>query len=520
MHNQGIGTWISRRSMRSLDDVAISYRGRTIGYRELSSRIRRLAHALADRGVTAGDRVAFLGNNHPAFLESLFATATIGAIFVPLNTRLAAPEITFALEDSGATTLILTQELRELARAGAWSTDVTRRIVVDGEAYPAVESYDEVLASGSDTEFDVPVTADDPAIILYTSGTTGHPKGAVLTHGNLTWNCFNALIDYGVSAGERVLLISPMFHVASLSMGALPVLLQGGQVILHERFDPADVLRTVQAEQVTMLSGVPTTFQLLQEHPDWETTDISSLQHLTCGGSTMPERMLAAYEQRGLSFSCGYGMTETSPGATAMPPRMSKEKMGSSGIRHFFTDVRVVDQNGRDLPAGEVGEIWISGPNVIKEYWRRPDATGSAIVDGWFRSGDLGYFDSDGFLFISDRLKDMIISGGENIYSAEVESIIMELAEISSVALIGVPDEKWGEVPLAVVSVHPGAELSADAIRAHLDGRLARYKIPKQVVFTDELPRTASGKVRKADLRALYAAERSAAGTTSQGGHR
>ncbi|WP_460773099.1 o-succinylbenzoate--CoA ligase [Microbacterium sp. GXF7504] len=504
MNNEGIGTWISRRTRRSFDDVAVVYRDQTLGYAELAGRIRRLANALADRGVRAGDRVAYLGNNHPSFLETLFATATLGAIFVPLNTRLAAPEIEFALEDSGATTLVLREDLRDLARAGAWSTGVTRRIIVGADAYPAVESYEEVLASGADTDVDVAVTLDDPAIILYTSGTTGHPKGAVLTHGNLTWNCFNAVVDYGVTAADRVLLISPMFHVASLNMGALPVLLQGGQVILHERFEPGEVLRTIESDRVTMLSGVPTTFQMLQEHPDFDTTDISSLQHLTCGGSTMPERMLNAYEARGLSFSCGYGMTETAPGATAMPPRMSKEKMGSSGLAHFFTDVKVVDEHGEQVPAGTVGEVWVRGPNVIKEYWNRPDATASAFVDGWFRSGDLGTMDEDGYLRISDRLKDMIISGGENIYSAEVESVIMEIPAISSVALIGVPDERWGEVPLAVVSLKPGAQLDPEEIPRHLTGRLAKYKIPKRVVFEDELPRTASGKIRKAELRARY----------------
>ncbi|MCX6503055.1 MAG: long-chain fatty acid--CoA ligase [Microbacterium sp.] len=506
MHNQGIGTWMTRRSMRSFDDLAVSYGDTSMGYRDLAERIRRLADALAGRGVVAGDRIAYLGNNHPSYLETLFATATLGAIFVPLNTRLAAPEIEFALEDSGATTLVLHAALRDLARAGSWSTGVTRRIIVDADAYPAVEAYEEVLASGADTQRDVPVQPDDPALILYTSGTTGHPKGAVLSHANITWNCFNAIVDYGIHAEERVLLISPLFHVAALSMGALPVLLQGGQVILHDRFEPGAVLHTVESERVTMLAGVPTTFQMLQEHPDWDTTDISSLEHLTCGGSTMPERMLEAYEARGLSFSCGYGMTETAPGATAMPPRMSRAKMGSSGIKHFFTDVKVVDENGQEVPAGTVGEIWVSGPNVIREYWNRPDATASAFVDGWFRSGDLGSLDEDGYIRISDRLKDMIISGGENIYCAEVESVIMEIPQISSVGLIGIPDDRWGEVPLAVVALKPGQQLHAEDIVAHLTGRLAKYKIPKTVVFTDELPRTASGKIRKADLRAHYAA--------------
>jgi O-succinylbenzoate-CoA ligase len=509
MNDHGIGTWVWRRRERSRGDVALAYRGERVHYEQLAQRIDRLANALRDRGVAAGDRVAYLGQNHPSFLEALFATATLGAIFVPLNTRLAPPEVEYVLDDSGATTLIFHAELTDLERAGSWSTGTRRRIVIDGPATPAigVEEYEAVLASGSTDHIDAPVTLDDPALILYTSGTTGHPKGAVLTHGNLTWNCFNALVDYGVSPGERVLLISPMFHVASLSMGALPALLQGGTVIIHEKFDPGLVLATIESERVTMLAGVPTTFQMLQEHSAWDSTDISSLEHLTCGGSSMPERMLEAYEARGLGFSRGYGMTETSPGATAMPPRMARHKMGSSGLRHFFTDVKIVDEQGTRLPPGEVGEIWVSGPNVITEYWRRPDATREAIVDGWFRSGDLGYFDEQGYIHISDRLKDMIISGGENIYSAEVEGIIMELSDISAVALIGIPDDRWGEVPVAVVSLNANASVTADEVIGHLSGRLAKYKIPKRVEIVDELPRTASGKIRKADLRSRYVPE-------------
>ncbi|GAA3199780.1 o-succinylbenzoate--CoA ligase [Microbacterium terregens] len=507
MHNHGIGPWVWRRRERSRGDVALTFRDEGLHYEQLAERIDRLANALSDRGVTAGERVAYLGNNHPSFLEVFFATTTLGAIFVPLNTRLAPPEIEFALEDSGATTLFFHADLTDLARSGSWSTRAKRRIIIAGESPVAgIEQYEDVLSSGKAEHRDEPVTQDDPAIILYTSGTTGHPKGAVLTHGNLTWNCFNVLVDYGVSPGERVLLISPMFHVASLSNGALPTLLQGGTVILHEKFDPAHVLETVESERVTMLSGVPTTFQLLQESDSWASADISSLQHLTCGGSSMPERMLAAYADRGLGFSCGYGMTETAPGATAMPAHMARHKMGSSGLKHFFTDVKIIDEDGNELPPGEVGEICVSGPNVIKEYWRRPEATERAFVDGWFRSGDLGYFDEDGYVYISDRLKDMIISGGENIYSAEVEGVIMELTDISAVALVGVPDDKWGEVPLAVITLKDGAAVEPEAVIAHLTGRLAKYKIPKRVVVVDELPRTASGKIRKAELRAQYAA--------------
>jgi fatty-acyl-CoA synthase len=293
-----------------------------------------------------------------------------------------------------------------------------------------------------------------------------------------------------------------MFHVASLDMGVLPTLLKGGTVILEPRFDPPRTLQLIEHHRVTTISGVPTTYQMLCEHPEWPTSDITSLNKLTCGGSAVPLRVLEAYEARGLRFSNGYGMTETAPGATTLPASRSRDKAGSSGLPHFFTDVRIADPAGGPVQQGTVGEIQIKGPNVIREYWNRPDATAGSYADGgWFKSGDMGYKDQDGFVFVSDRLKDMIISGGENIYPAEVEQAIAEIDAVGSVAVIGVPDDKWGEVPRAVVVVREGASLTEQQVRAHLDGRLARYKIPKTVVFVDDLPRTASGKIRKKDLR-------------------
>lgn len=503
MHNEGLGSWIARRRAKSEGDVAIVHGDVSYRYEELADRVDRLANALRAGGTVKGDRVAYLGNNHPDFLTTFFACGAIGAIFVPLNTRLSPRELEYMIEDSGARVLILHESLRELARAAAWSSGVHRRIVVDGppEA-PAVEALADVLDAASAPHPDVAVTLDDPAMILYTSGTTGRPKGAVLTHGNLTWNALNVLVDYDVTSDERTLLIAPMFHVASLSMGALPTLLKGGMLVLQERVDPGAVLAAIQEHRITSLSGVPTTFQMLAEHPDWDSTDLSTLRKLTCGGSSVPLRVIEAYEKRGLSFSSGYGMTETAPGATALPYRKAREHVGSSGLAHFFTDVRIVGPDGEPLPPGQDGEIEISGPNVIREYWLRPDATRDARRGEWFRSGDIGHLDEQGYLVVSDRLKDMIISGGENIYPAEIEQIIMERPEVESVAVIGTPDERWGEVPLAVVVAR--SEIDPETIVSHLTGRLAKYKIPRRVVFVDELPRTASGKVRKTDLRGRF----------------
>lgn len=524
MKNQGIGSWLRRRLDKSGDKAAIVFVEQTTTYRELYERSERLASALRDRGVVPGGRVAYFGENHSAFLETMFAAASMGAIFVPLNSRLAAPEIAYALEDSGATVLVHPDGVAAVAAVAVRGTGVTHRVVVDdapgaiaattpigvvGGAEPqatiVVERFDDVVADGIVDPVDVAITLDDPAIILYTSGTTGMPKGALLSHGNLTWNSINVLVDYDYAATDVALMISPLFHVASLGMGLLPALLKGATVVLEPRFDPARVLHLIEQRRITSISGVPTTFQLLCEHPDWESTDISSLKTLTCGGSAVPMRVLEAYEQRGLGFSGGYGMTESSPGITALPAERSREKAGSAGLPHFFTDTRIVDAGGQDVVAGEVGEILVQGPNVIREYWNRPEATEQAFTDTtWLRTGDMGYFDSDGFLFISDRIKDMIISGGENIYPIQVETVIRELDAVADVAVIGVPDDRWGEVPVAVVTVRDGRTVTEDTIQEHLHGRIARYKTPKRVIIVDEMPRTASGKVRKADLRETF----------------
>jgi fatty-acyl-CoA synthase len=525
VENFGIGSWLQRRSPKSGTKTAVIAGSRELSYADLAQRAARLANALRDRGVGKGDRVAYLGENDPSFLETLFAAGLLGAVFVPLNTRLAPPEIQFQLQDSGAVVLVHAATLARLAGCGAVETAVHSRIVVadggPGEAGAAAdgggtdagaggaraEAFEDVLASGSPLAPEVAVGLDDAAMILYTSGTTGSPKGALLTHGNITWNCINVLVDFDFSATDVALMISPMFHVASLDMGVLPTLLKGGTVVLEAKFDPRRTLELIQRHRATTISGVPTTYQMLCEHPDWDTTDLSSLNKLTCGGSAVPMRVLEAYELRGLRFSNGYGMTETAPGATTLPAARSRDKAGSSGLPHFFTDVRVADPMDPDAGTaapGAVGEIQIKGPNVIREYWNRPDASAESYTpDGWFKSGDMGYKDPEGFVFISDRLKDMIISGGENIYPAEVEQAIAELDAVGSVAVIGVPDEKWGEVPRAVVLLRDGATLTEGQLRDHLEGRLARYKIPKSVVFVAEMPRTASGKIRKADLRKL-----------------
>lgn len=453
MHNKGLGFWLAKRRLRNPDKPAVIFDGAQLTYRQFADAADRVAAVLARRGIGKGDAVAYIGENSPQFLQVMFAAAQLGAVFVPINTRLAGPEMRHVLVDSGARALILDPEFLDRAMPGVEAGRIAQ-VIVTGDGVPESPGLAQLVAEATAGHTVADVDLDDPAAIIYTSGTTGRPKGAVLTHGNLTWVALNCIVDYDVVSTDVSLMISPLFHVASLGMGALPVILKGATLVLEKGFEPGRALGLIQHHGVTMLSGVPTTYQMMADHPDWARTDLSTLQRLTCGGSAVPTRILNAYEERGLSFSQGYGMTETSPGATSLSPAMTREKQGSVGLPHFFTEVRIADEHGDMVPRGTVGEIEITGPNVFLGYHGQPEATAEAFTDdGWFRSGDLGYLDADGYLYIADRLKDMIISGGENIYPAEVENLISDIEGISGVAVVGVPDDRWGEVPWAVVTL-------------------------------------------------------------------
>jgi len=506
MRTQGLGAWLPRRRLRSPDKAAVVYgENQHLTYAQLADAAEAFSAVLASRGIGSGDAVAYLGENSPDFLITLFGSARIGAVFVPVNTRLVGREIAHIVGDSGARVLVHDPTFDDRLDALPSTEAKPPRLRTGASGRNGEPGLSRLLDAADTTPELVIADPDAPAAIVYTSGTTGRPKGAVLTHDNLTAVAVNTVIDYDVVSSDVALMISPLFHVASLGMGALPVLLKGGTLVLEKGFEAGRALDLVERHRVTMISGVPTTFQLMADHPAWEVSDVSSLRTLTCGGSAVPDRILSAWEARGLSFSQGYGMTETSPGATSLAAHMTRSKQGSVGLPHFFTEVRVVDELQRSVPTGTVGEIQISGPNVFAGYHGLDDATRAAKTgDGWFRSGDLGYLDPDGYLYVCGRSKDMIISGGENIYPAEVESLIADLPGVTGAAVIGIPDDRWGEVPLAVVTVAPGARVDTDLVRAHLDGQVARYKLPKDVVIVDTLPRTASGKVIKAELRERF----------------
>ncbi|URM92928.1 long-chain fatty acid--CoA ligase [Actinomadura madurae] len=497
MRNEGLGSWPARRARKTPRAAALIHEDRTLTYAGLLGRVARLANALRDLGVEPGERVAYLGTNHPSFMETLFATGMLGGVFVPLNTRLAGPEIAYQLADCGASVLVHAPSHAELVDGVRGGTPVRERIALDGR-------YEELLAAADDAPLDLPVALDDPCMIMYTSGTTGSPKGATLTHGNITWNAINVLIDHDLVAGEVALVSAPLFHTAGLNMLTLPVLLKGGTCVLVAAFDPAATLRLIEERRVTFMFGVPTMFQRVAREPGWADADLSSLRILTCGGAPVPPSLIETYQKRGLTFLQGYGMTEAAPGTLFLDAEHAVSKAGSAGVPHFFSDVRVVGPGMADVAPGETGEIVVRGPHVMTGYWGKPDATAAVFTDGWFRSGDAARLDEDGYAFIVDRIKDVIISGGENVYPAEVEKAILADPDILECAVIGVPDDRWGEVGRAVLVPRPGADVGPEKVLASLADRLARYKIPKSAVLAAEIPRNAAGKILKTRLREEY----------------
>jgi fatty-acyl-CoA synthase len=497
MRNQGLGSWPVRRARKTPRYTALIHDGTPMTYAGLRDRVVRLAHALRGLGVEPGDRVAYLGFNHPAFLETLFATGMLGGVFVPLNARLTGPEIAYQITDSGASVLIHAPTHTGLV-AG-----------VTGPRKVALDEYERLPCARDGEPIDVPVSLDDPCMIMYTSGTTGRPKGAVLTHGNITWNAVNVLIDHDLIAAEVALVSAPLFHTAGLNMLTLPVLLKGGTCVLTAGFTPDATFDLIERHRVTFMFGVPAMFQAVARSPRWADADLSSLRLLTCGGAPVPPSLIATYQKRGLTFLQGYGMTEAAPGTLFLDAAHAVTKAGSAGVPHFFSDVKVVGQGLEEVPPGEPGEVVVKGPHVMPGYWGLPEETAGAFTDGWFRTGDAARLDADGYAYIVDRIKDVIISGGENVYPAEVENALLADPDVLECAVIGVPHERWGETGRAIVVPREGSGLTAERLLDSLAGRLAKYKVPTSVVFADEIPRNGTGKILKARLREKYGTESS-----------
>ncbi len=493
MRDMGIGSWPARRARRVPGGLALVQGDRRLTYGKLAARVDRLAAGFRALGVQPGDRVAYLGPNDIATFETLFATAHLGAVFVPLNTRLAAPEIAYLLEDSGAKVLVHGPEHAAVVAQTAPHDRGVAHVLTGLDAVPVAAS-----------PVDEPVTLDDPCLILYTSGTTGLPKGAVLTHGNLTWNTVNQLAHFDLASTDVALCVAPLFHVTGLGQVTMPTFFKGGTVVVAPKFDAEWMLRSIGRLSITGCSAVPTMLQMMCDHPSWDGADLSSLRLVVYGGSPVAERVAKRWLARGLRVLQGYGMTEAAPGVfMALPDGSVDHPVSVSvGVPHFFTEVALAAGDGAGpIESGRAAELLVRGPNVFAGYRQRPEATEAGFVDEWFRTGDVVRVEPDGWAYVVDRMTDMIISGGENIYPAEVEAALGEVDGVVDCAVVAVPDEKWGEVGMAFIVTRDAEPLDEELVRKHLEHRLARYKIPKHLRQVDVLPRNATGKLLRRQLR-------------------
>lgn len=498
-----LGSWIARRAAAGSHLPALTFGGCTWTYGEFADRIDRLAAELTAGGVARGDRVGYAGVNHPDFLVTLFAAARVGAAFVPLNWRLTAAELGYILGDAGVHTLLVDTERAAVLDPVRAEVGLARCISL--APVPGWEVLDDLLAGRAPLTDPVYPQPDEVAVIMYTSGTTGRPKGAMLTHGNLFWNNVNALLAFDTSQRDVSLVCAPLFHIGGLNVTTLLTLQKGGQIVLMPTFDPGRALALIAEHRVTTMFGVPAMFLFMSQLPEFAATDLSSVRYFVCGGAPVPESLILRYGERGIPFAQGYGLTETAPLALVLRTDEVSVKIGAAGHQVLpLSDVRLVDANNNPVPAGERGEICVRGPQVMAGYWRNPEATAAVIDDeGWFHTGDVGRSDDDGYVWVIDRVKDMVISGGENVYPAEVEDVLYGHPAIAEVAVLGTPNEKWGEAVTAVVVLRPDATLTLEELRDFAREKLASFKIPLRLEFVDVLPRTQSGKVVKYQLRKL-----------------
>ncbi len=507
--DNNIGLILSKRAQ--LTGSRIAYVGSESGLRltfaELNGRANRIANALIDLGVSKGDRVGILMMNSAEYLESYFAIAKIGGVVVPLNWRLVADELEFILKDSGCTVLLYGDEFTALVddlNSRGDKTDINYWIHSQATHLPAfAKDYELLREAASDAEPPIGAEDDDLLYIMYTSGTTGLPKGVVHTHTTTFWALVTWMVSADMHDRDVFLAALPMFHVGALTPITINVYCGTTSVVMRE-FEPARAWELIHEEKITTSILVPAMLNFMIQVPDLDDYDISSLRWIECGAAPLPVSLIEQYLAIGIDVQQIYGLTEACGPACIIAGEDAVRKIGSTGRGFFHTDIRVVTEDGSDVEPEEQGEVWVRGKHIMKEYWNRPDATAETITqDGWLRTGDVAMIDADGFIYIKDRIKDMIISGGENVYPAEIENVILSHPDVVEVAVIGQPSEKWGESPFAVV-VSKNDALTVDDILAHCDGKLARFKLPKGGAFIDVIPRNANGKVLKRLLREQY----------------
>jgi acyl-CoA synthetase (AMP-forming)/AMP-acid ligase II len=503
-----LGLFLAKRAQlsSSIEALVELERGRRFTFAELDSRANRAAHALLARGVRPGDRVALLLMNGVEYLESYFGAAKLGAVVVPLNWRLVPEELAFILRDSGTSVLVHDGEFDDGVAALRSRDQPVRHWLRAGDAASCpewAEAWDAAVQGAPSEAPPVGAGDEDLLFIMYTSGTTGLPKGAAHTHASMAAASITVNMTAEMRFRDRYLQMLPLFHVGALTPATASVH-RGATLVLMRAFDPHRAWEAIEAERVTTGLAVPAMLNFMWGSPRRESCDRSSLRWLMSGAAPVPVPLIERYASIGVEIHQVYGLTESCGPACLIGPEQAIAKAGSTGPAFFHTDVRVVNPGGGDVQPGEVGEVWIRGSHVMQGYWNRPEATAETIVDGWLRSGDLATVDEDGYVYIQDRKKDMIISGGENVYPAEVENVLAAHPKIQECAVIGMPSERWGESAAAVVALRPGESATAEEVLAFCQGKLARYKQPKVVEFVDAIPRNPSGKALKRLLRERF----------------
>jgi fatty-acyl-CoA synthase len=500
---------IARNAAFSPHKPALIFESEVLSYRAFHQRIETAAQALkAEFGVSRGDRVAILSLNRPDYLVLLYACARLGAMLVPLNWRLAAAEQMFILSDAAVKVLMLEQAFAEILPALGAALPETRVVGLDFTPPPPGYAFDALLAQATGDSRNPHTDLSCPLLIVYTSGTTGRPKGAVLRQEALLWNGVMSQHMHGLTSDDHVLTVLPFFHVGGLNIQTTPALHYGATVTILSRFTPDAALTTIARDRPTLTVLVPATIQAVTDHPDWAATDLSSLKAVSTGSQIVPPHLIERFVSRGVPVLQVYGSTETCPVAVYTRLGGDLSRAGSAGLPGLCCEAVVIDDAGIELPPDAPGEIVVRGPNVFFEYWGNEAATREALRDGWFRSGDIGRRDADGYFFVHDRKKNMIISGGENIYPAEVERVLLEHPDVADCGVIGRPDAKWDEVPVAYVIRRAGRQLEAETLTAHVSAQLARFKVPREFVFVEELPRTALGKVQHFKLKEIAGGSR------------
>ena len=494
---------LAHHATRTPDKPITVFEGETTTYGEMALRAAALARGLEERGVAAGDVVGLLSYNCPEFLEVVFAANYLGAIAMPINWRLAAPEVRYILEHSRARALVCDGSLVEVADEATKGMEASlTRISISGSAHPGWLPLTEVRARTGDS---TPVRAagDDVHRLMYTSGTTGRPKGVMITHANLAWKNLAHIVEFGFTDTDVGLACGPLYHVGALDLTTTSLIAAGATTIIHRSFDASAVVDELEGSKATTVWLAPAMVTAIMALPGIEERDLSSVRLIINGGEKMPIPLIERIQRTFPSawFADAYGLTETVSGDTFLDRDSIVTKLGSVGRPCLYLELDVWDEQGSSVAPGERGEIVLRGPKVFKGYWRDPGATATAFAGGWFHTGDVGLRDDDGYLFIVDRLKDMIVSGGENIAGSEVERVLYEHDAVLEAAVVGRPDDRWGEVPVAFVVLRQGASVPPEALLEHCRDQLARYKVPKEIILLDALPRNPSGKVLKRQLR-------------------